>query len=82
MLGWLSVCLRHAITAKPDHSLIAIKQLLSNIRKAVIPATDYTVIGSRFGKQPIHRLTTFYGVYSVYTLLIKLLSMRNKILPV
>ena len=32
MLGWLSVCLKHAITAKPDHSMIAVKQLLTNIR--------------------------------------------------
>lgn len=68
MLGWLSVCLRHAITAKPDHSLIAIKQLLSNIRKAVIPATDYTVIGSEFGKQPIHRIDDFlWSIFGLYT---------------
>lgn len=68
MLGWLSVCLRHAITAKPDHSLIAIKQLLTNIRTAVIPATDYAVIGSDLVKQPEHRIDDFlWSVFGLYT---------------
>ena len=68
MLGWLSVCLRHAITAKPDHSLIAIKQLLTNIRTAVIPATDYAVIGSDLIKQPEHRIDDFlWSVFGLYT---------------
>lgn len=68
MLGWLSVCLRHAIAAKPDHSLIAIKQLLTNIRMAVIPVTDYSVIGSDFVKQPKHRIDDFlWTVFGLYT---------------
>lgn len=68
MLGWLSVCLRHAITAKPDHSLIAVKQLLSNIRTAVIPAGDYAIIGEDFIKQPVHRIDDFlWTIFGLYT---------------
>ncbi|GAA4650002.1 hypothetical protein GCM10023116_22850 [Kistimonas scapharcae] len=68
MLGWLSVCLRHAITAKPDHSLIAVKQLLTNIRTTVIPADDYSVIGADFIKQPIERIDDFlWTVFGLYT---------------
>ncbi|EGQ9960044.1 hypothetical protein [Vibrio cholerae] len=68
MLGWLSVCLRHAITAKPDHSLITVKQLLTNIRSTLIPKSDFSVIGSDFIKQPIERiddlLWTVFGLYT------------------
>ena len=68
MLSWLSVCLKHAITAKPDHSLIAVKQLLANIRTTVIPATDYPVIGTDFIKQPIERIDDFlWTVFGLYT---------------
>jgi hypothetical protein len=68
MLGWLSVCLRHAITAKPDHSLIAVKKLLNNIRTAVIPADDYPVIGADFIKQPIERIDDFlWTIFGLYT---------------
>lgn len=68
MLGWLSVCLKHAITAKPDHSLIAVKQLLSNIRTAVIPDDDYGEIGSEFTKQPIERIDDFlWSIFGLYT---------------
>jgi len=68
MLGWLSVCLKHAITAKPDHSLIAVKQLLTNIRTTVIPTTDYLVIGADFVKQPIERIDDFlWTIFGLYT---------------
>src|SRR5215472_17045724 len=36
MVAWLSNCLRYAITAQPDHSVIATKQLLTNIRTTLI----------------------------------------------
>ena len=68
MLGWLSVCLKHAITAKPDHSLIAVKQLLTNIRTTVIPSADYSVIGTDFIKQPIERIDDFlWTIYGLFT---------------
>jgi hypothetical protein len=68
MLGWLSVCLKHAITAKPDHSLISIKQLLQNIRTVPIPCGDFRAICSDLAKQPQERiddlLWTIFGIYS------------------
>ncbi|MGD8115642.1 hypothetical protein [Vibrio sp. TRT 29B02] len=68
MLGWLSVCLRHAITAKPDHSLIAVKQLLTNIRTTVIPQDDYSIIGADFIKQSIERIDDFlWTIFGLYT---------------
>jgi hypothetical protein len=68
MLGWLSVCLKHAITASPDHSLIQVKQLLNNIRTSVIPSSDYAIIGADFVKQPIERIDDFlWSVFGLYT---------------
>jgi hypothetical protein len=68
MLGWLSVCLKHAITASPDHSLISVKQLLNNIRTEVIPASDYAIIGIDFIKQPTERIDDFlWSVFGLYT---------------
>lgn len=68
MLGWLSVCLRYAITAKPDHSLISIKQLLQNIRTVVIPSGDFGVIGSDLAKQPQERIDDFlWTLFGIYT---------------
>jgi hypothetical protein len=69
MLGWLSVCLKHAITAKPDHSMIAVKQLLTNIRTTTIPSEDYPIIGKDFIKQPIERIDDFlWSIFGLYTI--------------
>lgn len=68
MLGWLSVCLKHAITAKPDHSMIAVKQLLTNIRTSDIPEEDYAVIGHEFIKQPLERIDDFlWSIFGLFT---------------
>lgn len=68
MLGWLSVCLKHAITATPNHSLIAVKQLLNNIRTAVIPTEDFAIIATDFAKQPIERIDDFlWTVFGLFT---------------
>lgn len=68
MLGWLSVCLKHAITAEPDHSLISIKQLLQNIRTVSIPVDDFSVIGSDLAKQPQERIDDFlWTLFGIYT---------------
>lgn len=68
MLGWLRVCLRHAITAEPDHSVISIKRLLENIRTEVIPSSDFPVIGVDIARQPRERiddlLWTLFGMYT------------------
>jgi hypothetical protein len=67
MLGWLTVCLKHAITAKPDHSLISIKQLLQNIRTIALPSSDFGAICDDLAKQPQERiddfLWTLFGIY-------------------
>ncbi len=68
MLGWLTVCLKHAITAEPDHSLISIKQLLQNIRTVAIPSSDFSVIGSDLAKQPQERIDDFlWTLFGIYT---------------
>ena len=67
MIAWLSNCLRYAITAKPDHAVIVTKQLLTNIREILIPATDIPVIASdleRFTPERIDDLLwTLFGIY-------------------
>ncbi len=67
MVAWLSNCLRYAITAKPDHAVIATKQLLTNIRGTLIPEKDIPVIARDFEKFTQERiddlLWTLFGVY-------------------
>lgn len=68
MLGWLTVCLKHAITAEPDHSLISIKQLLQNVRTIAIPTGDFAAIGSDLVKQPQERIDDFlWTLFGIYT---------------
>lgn len=67
MLGWLSNCLKIAITAVPDRSVISLKQLLDNTRRQAIPAEDFPHIGSEVARMPAERiddlLTTLFGMY-------------------
>ncbi len=67
MLSMLEHCLKYAITARPDHSVIKIKQLLENIRKNEIPDEDFQIIGSDFSKLPQERIDDFllsiFGLY-------------------
>jgi hypothetical protein len=67
MVAWLSNCLRYAITAKPDHAVIATKQLLTNIRDTPIPKKDVPVIASDLEKFTPERiddlLWTLFGIY-------------------
>ena len=67
MLSNLDCCLKHAITAKPDHSVIQLKNLLDNIRKNKIPDDDFSIIGLDIAKQPQERIDDFalsiYGIY-------------------
>jgi hypothetical protein len=67
MLSLLEYCLKYAITAQPDHSVIRIKQLLENIRRNQIPNEDFVVIGKDLANQPQERIDDFllsiFGIY-------------------
>lgn len=67
MLALLEHCLKHAIIAKPDTSVIQIKTLLDNIRKNIIPSEDVRVISQDLLKQPQERINDFiltlFGLY-------------------
>jgi hypothetical protein len=67
MLSLLENCLKYAIIAKPDHSIIRTKQLLENIRKNEIPQEDFIVIGEEICKQSQERiddlLLSIFGIY-------------------
>jgi hypothetical protein len=68
MLGLLESCLKYAIVAKPDHSVIVIKQLFDNIRTKVIPTEDFSIIGEDLSKQPQERIDYFIlSIFGVYT---------------
>lgn len=67
MLGWLSVCLRYAIIAEPDHSVISIKRLIDNIRTVSIPEGDIPAIGSDIAKQPPERIDDLlWAIFGMY----------------
>jgi len=67
MLSFLENCLKYAITAEPDISVVKIKQLLDNVRKNKIPPEDFELIGNDIAKQPQERiddlLLTLFGTY-------------------
>jgi hypothetical protein len=67
MIAWLANCLRYAITAKPDHAVIAAKQLLTNIRTTLIPINDISVIAidlQKFSTERVDDLMwTLFGIY-------------------
>lgn len=67
MLSLLEHCLKYAIIAQPDHSVIQIKRLLDNIRKNTFPDEDFQLIGQDIAKQPQQRIDDFmnslFGLY-------------------
>lgn len=67
LLGWVSVCLRHAITAEPDASVVIVTRLLENVRTQIIPASDFQVIGREVGRLRQERvddlLWALFGLY-------------------
>lgn len=67
MLSWLTTCLRYAITAEPDLSVISIKRLLENIRTVIIPPSDFPIIGSDLERLTQERiddlLWTLFGMF-------------------
>jgi len=68
LLSWLSNCLRYAITAEPEHSVITIKRLLANIRTAAIPASDFPVIGGDLVRLSSPQIDDFlWTIFGMYT---------------
>lgn len=67
MISLLENCLRYAITAEPDHSVIQIKILYENIRKHKIKDEDFSLICSDLEKHPQERINDFtqsiFGIY-------------------
>ncbi|KOS05227.1 hypothetical protein AM493_03625 [Flavobacterium akiainvivens] len=67
MLSLLEACLKYAIVAKPDHSVIQIQQLFDNLRTKEIPKEDFEIIGDDLRKQPQERIDDFVlslvGIY-------------------
>lgn len=67
MLSWLSNCIKCAITAEPEHSVIQIQKLLENIRTQVIPISDVSYIGNEIARLSQERiddlLWTLFGMF-------------------
>lgn len=68
MLGWLANCIRYAITANPDVSMVNVKKLLNSIKLSDIPATDAPVIAaeaSRLDQPRVDDLMwTLFGMFT------------------
>jgi hypothetical protein len=68
MLSLLENCLKYAITAVPNHSVITIKTLFENIRLKEIPIDDFPHIGEDLLKQPQERIDDFViSIFGIYT---------------
>lgn len=68
MLSLLESCLKYAIMAEPDHSVISIKTLFENLRRQEIPKEDFEHIGQELLKQPQERIDDFaLSIFGVYT---------------
>jgi hypothetical protein len=68
MLSSLESCLKYAIVAKPDHSVISLKKLFDNIRINAIPSEDFQIIGQDLIKQPQERFDDFVvSLFGIYT---------------
>lgn len=68
VVAWLEQCIQHAILAEPDHSVITIKKLLTNIRTKTIPTDDFYHIGEEMARESQERvddfLRTIFGMYT------------------
>jgi len=67
MLGFLETCLKYAICADFDVSVIQVKRLLDNIRKGNVDPADYSVISEEIVRLPQERiddiLNTIFGMH-------------------
>lgn len=67
MLSILEHCLKYAIIAKPDYSIIQLKLLFDNLKKNPIPDDDFIHIGSDLSRQPQERINDFlFTVFGLY----------------
>lgn len=68
MIGWLSNCLRYAITAEPSEEVVNVNRLLSRVRTYPIDPPDAPVIVGGVLRLPRPRLDdllwTLFGIYS------------------
>jgi len=67
MISFVEDCIKYAINAEPDFSLVQIKTLFNNIRMISIPDDDFGTITDDLVKLPIIRLDDFllslYGIF-------------------
>lgn len=68
LLGLLENCLKYAICAPVEHSVIQVKRLLDNIRLHPIPPADYAAIRDQIAHLPRQRIEdiiqTLFGLHS------------------
>jgi hypothetical protein len=68
MIGWLSNCLRHAITAKPDAAVMQMRAFLLTVRERVIAPQIVTLHEQDLRKMETSRvddlLWTLFGMYA------------------
>ena len=68
LLGFLENCLKYAICAPVEHSVIQVKRFLDNVRQHDIPSTDYPAIWSEIERLPRQRiediLQTLFGMHA------------------
>lgn len=68
LLGFLENCLRYAICAEVEHSVIQVKRFLDNVRQQEIPASDYPAIWTQIERLPRQRiediLQTLFGLHA------------------
>jgi len=85
MLSLLESCIKYAIVANPDHSVIALKQLFENIRINTIPLTDFPEIGEDLCKQPQERIDDFllsiFGLYLDPRIEVHVTKNINRLIP-
>lgn len=67
IVSFVEDCIKYAINATPDHSVIQIKELSKNIQNNEIPTDDFAVIAQDLLLQPQRRLDDFlislFGLY-------------------
>lgn len=67
MMSLLDNCLRYAIVAVPDHSVIQIKTLFNNIKSHTINIDDFELINEELSKQPNVRINDFtHSIFGLY----------------
>ena len=86
MVGWLSNCLRHAITAKPDPVVLQMHHFLVTVRERVMETKDIGLHEQDLRKMQTARvddlLWTLFGLYSDPTLAAQVRANIDLLAPV